>query len=133
MALAIQIRGRTRRRIMQSQMVALQESKSITSKVPAPLQDDNSDADSGRDGTEPKVAMFSGACHKRFRTEAQAKSFILDWIEMFASIAKANIRRALLDGHRPVHMQEWSLQFEWKRDAEEEGLTDDMDKLKVGW
>jgi len=86
----------------------------------------------GRNGTEPEVATFSGACHKRFRTKAQAKSFISDWIEMFACVAKANIRSALLDGPRPVHMQEWSLQFEWKKDTEDDRITDDMERLTLG-
>ena len=65
------------------------------------------------------MVQFSGACHKHFRTEAQAKSFISDWIEMFACVAKANIKKGLLDGHRPSHMQEWSLQFEWTKDTDE--------------
>jgi len=76
---------------------------------------------------------FPGACHKHFRTEAQAKSFITDWIEMLACVAKANIKKALLAGHRPAHMQKWSLQFEWKKDVDEaeHEVTDDMKGLKL--
>ena len=38
---------------------------------------------------------------------------------MFIYVAKANIKRELLDGHRPANMQEWSLQFQLKKDTDE--------------
>lgn len=92
-----------------------------------------SNAESGPNGTEPEVVGFPNACHKHFRTEAQAKSFISDWIEMFACVAKANIRKSLLDGRRPSNMQEWSLQFEWKKDTDEveHKLTDGIASIKL--
>lgn len=42
-----------------------------------------------------------------------------DWIEMFANVAKENIKKELLDGRRPTNMQEWSLQFQLKKDADD--------------
>jgi len=79
------------------------------------------------------VVNFPCACHKHFQTLAQAKSFISDWIEMFACVAKANIKRELLDGHRPEHMQEWSLQFKLKKDTDEveHNLTDGLEGIKL--
>lgn len=55
---------------------------------------------------------------------------------MFACVAKSNIKKGLLDGHRPAHMEEWSLQFEWKKDTTEveqieHELADDVGKLKL--
>ncbi len=52
---------------------------------------------------------------------------------MFACVAKANIRRGLLGGHRPAYMQEWSLQFEWKKDADEveDELVEGMGEIKL--
>lgn len=41
------------------------------------------------------------------------------WIEMFANVAKENIKKELLDGRRPTNMQEWSLQFQLKNDADD--------------
>jgi hypothetical protein len=48
--------------------------------------------DSGSGGSEPEVVNFSGACHKRFRTLAQAEAFIAYWVEMNACIVKAKIK-----------------------------------------
>ena len=80
------------------------------------------------------MLQFSGACHKTFRTETQAEAFIQDWIETFACVAKANIRQALSDGHRPFHMQEWSLQFELKpneEDTDYEGLVGRVSRIRL--
>lgn len=89
---------------------------------------------SGRGGTEPEVANFPDACYKRFRTEVQARAFISDWIEMFACVAKDNIKKALLDGHRPTSRQEWSLSFEWRKDPDEieDELIDDIKSMTLG-
>lgn len=62
---------------------------------------------------------FPGAYHKHFWTLTQAESFISDWTEMFACLAKANIKRELLDGRRSEIMQEWFLQFQLKKDTDE--------------
>jgi hypothetical protein len=37
-------------------------------------------------GTEPEVKDISGACHKRFRTRAQAEAFVEDWKESYADV-----------------------------------------------
>lgn len=76
---------------------------------------------------------FPGACHNHFRTLAQAESFISDWTEMFACVAKANIKRELLDGRWPEIMQEWSLQFQLKKDRDEveHNLTDGLEGVKL--
>lgn len=34
---------------------------------------------SGADGASDETDMWKGACHKHFRTEAQAEAFIQDW------------------------------------------------------
>ena len=88
----------------------------------------------GVGGSKPEVLRFPGACHKHFRIEAQAKAFIQDWIEMFACVAKANIKRALLDGHRPFHMQEWCLQYEVKvndEDIDHNALVDGINRVRL--
>lgn len=89
--------------------------------------------DIGNSGAELEVVNFPGACHKHFRTLAQAESFISDLIEMFACVAKANIKRELLDCHRPANMQEWSLQFKLKKDTDEveHTLTDGLKGIKL--
>ena len=119
---------------MRLRTVVPQEFKTFISKLSGTSWRYNSYANSGNGGTEPEVVNFPGACHKHFRTEAQAKSFISDWIEMFACVAKANIIKDLLAGHRPAHMQEWSLQFEWKKDADEveREISDSIRSIKLG-
>ena len=51
------------------------------------------------------MVHFSGACHKHFRTFAQAEGFIADWVEMYACIRKAQIEEEQLEGHRPARMR----------------------------
>lgn len=52
---------------------------------------------------------------------------------MFACVAKANIKRELLDGRWPEIMQEWSLQFQLKKDRDEveHNLTDGLEGVKL--
>lgn len=52
---------------------------------------------SGSGGAEPEVVHFSGACHKHFRTFAQAGAFIEDWVEMYACIVKARNYGMVID------------------------------------
>lgn len=56
-------------------------------------------------GTEEEVDKFSGACHKRFRTEEQAKAFIEDWKESFAEVCRREIKKELDKGLRPKDMK----------------------------
>jgi len=53
---------------------------------------------------------------------------------MFACVAKANIKKALLNGHRPANMQKWSLQFELKKDMDEveHELVDGLNRISLG-
>ena len=52
---------------------------------------------------------------------------------MFACVAKANIKRELLNGHRSENMQELSLQFKLKKDTDEveHNLTDGLEGIKL--
>ncbi len=89
--------------------------------------------DSGSGGSELEVVNFSGTCHKRFRTLAQAEAFIADWVEMYACVVKAQIKEELLDGHRPTKMKglpvEHSLKTEGNDDEDE--LTDVFSKTRI--
>jgi len=51
------------------------------------------------------VVESSGACHKRFRTLAQAEGFIADWEEGYACTVKAKIKEELSHGYRPAKMK----------------------------
>ncbi|KAJ5805619.1 uncharacterized protein N7503_003221 [Penicillium pulvis] len=55
----------------------------------------------GKYGAEKEVDKVEGSCHKRFKTEAQAKEFIDEWKETFAGIWSEIIREALDEGLRP--------------------------------
>jgi hypothetical protein len=48
---------------------------------------------------------FRNACHKWFRTEAQAEAFIQDWKESFADVWRREVRKALDVGLRPRDMK----------------------------
>ena len=56
---------------------------------------------------------------------------------MFACVAKANIKQALLNGHRPFHMQEWTLQFEVRsknEDIDLDAIADGVSRVRlVDW
>ncbi|KAF2135166.1 uncharacterized protein K452DRAFT_293426 [Aplosporella prunicola CBS 121167] len=56
----------------------------------------------GDDGAKIPADKHPGACHKSFRTKAQAEAFIEDWKSMFAEICKQKIRSELDRGVRPV-------------------------------
>jgi hypothetical protein len=60
---------------------------------------------SGKRGAKKEVNEFSGACHKHFRTCAQAEAFIEDWKDSYADIWRSAIREALDQGLRPVDME----------------------------
>lgn len=60
---------------------------------------------SGTTGSEQEVKEISGACHKRFRTHAQAEAFIEDWNESFANVWRRAIREGLDQGLRPRDME----------------------------
>lgn len=84
---------------------------------------------SGKPGAKEEVNQFSGACHKHFRTRAQAEAFIGDWKDSYAEIWRSAIKEALDQGLRPVDMK-----FEVEgilRLPENDGIIDElkMDKL----
>ena len=53
-----------------------------------------SDAEAATEG-------FSGACHKRFNNELEAKAFIEDWKDGYANTWQRAIRQGLDDGWKP--------------------------------
>lgn len=89
--------------------------------------------DSGSGGSEPEVVNFSGACHKRFRTLAQAEAFIADWVEMHACVVKAKIKEELLVGHRPAKMKGSPVELSLKTESndDEDELTDVFSKTRI--
>jgi hypothetical protein len=46
-----------------------------------------------------------GACHKCFRTRAQAEAFIEDWKTTYANLMHEKMKRKLDAGYRPVDMK----------------------------
>lgn len=79
------------------------------------------------------MVNFSDACHKHFRTQAQAEAFIADWVEMYACMVKAKIKKELLDGYRPAKMKglpvELTLKIGGSNDEHE--LTDGLGRLRM--
>jgi hypothetical protein len=78
------------------------------------------------------VVGFEGACHKHFRTLQQAKNFIADWEEMYASIVKAKIKEELSDGHRPTQM--WgtpTLSLKTESNNRDEELIESMEGMNI--
>ncbi|EER44044.1 conserved hypothetical protein [Histoplasma capsulatum H143] len=59
----------------------------------------------GKSGAEEEVKRFPGACHKVFRSRAQAEAFIEDWKNSYADIWWRAIREALDQGLRPADMK----------------------------
>lgn len=117
---------------MQSQMAGHQVYKVTSSKNLVQFIGSLANGGSARAGrgTKPKIATFSRVCDKHFRTETQASAFISDWIEMFACVAKANIKNELLKGYRPENNQNWSLSFEYKKGVDDaEGFADDSEAI----
>lgn len=56
------------------------------------------------DGAFEAIHEISGACHKCFRTEAQAKAFIEHWKESYAEVVRQAVRERLDKGLRPRDM-----------------------------
>ena len=54
---------------------------------------------------KPEVEEYSGACHKHFRTHAQAEAFIEDWKISFAGVCGRVIKEGLDRGLRPTDMK----------------------------
>lgn len=50
------------------------------------------------------VEEVSGACHKHFRTREQAEAFIEDWKQTVSDVYYNEIKAALDQGCRPLHM-----------------------------
>jgi hypothetical protein len=60
---------------------------------------------SGKTGALENVNEISGACYKRFKTEAQAKAFIDDWKQSYTEVWCRELRQALDMGLRPRDMK----------------------------
>lgn len=60
---------------------------------------------SGDTGASEQVDEVSGACHKRFKTEAQAEAFIDDWKEAYADVVRRAVKQQLDKGLRPLDMR----------------------------
>ncbi|KAI0570488.1 Cauli-VI domain-containing protein [Pyrenophora tritici-repentis] len=58
----------------------------------------------GVNGVFEATHEISSACHKCFRTEAQAKAFIEDWKESYAEVVRQAVRKGLDEGLRPRDM-----------------------------
>lgn len=73
----------------------------------------------------------SGACHKRFRTLAQAEAFTADWEETYACMVKAKIKEELSHGYRPAKMKGLPVALTLKTGGgnDEDELTDGLGKL----
>lgn len=59
----------------------------------------------GDKGSRPQVETISGACHKVFRTRAQAEAFIEDWKESFSDVFRRALKQMMDQGHRPNNMK----------------------------
>ena len=60
---------------------------------------------SGRTGSLEEIQEFPSACHKRFKTKAQAQAFIDDWKESYADIWRSEVKKALDRGLQPKDMK----------------------------
>lgn len=88
--------------------------------------------DSGSGGAEPEVLHFSGACHKHFRTLAQAEAFMADWKEMSNCVAKA--KKELLNGCRPTKMKVTRVGLSLNTEgggADSDELTDGLSRMRI--
>ncbi|KAF2703981.1 hypothetical protein K504DRAFT_463056 [Pleomassaria siparia CBS 279.74] len=76
---------------------------------------------SGEDGALKAVREMPGACHKRFRTEAQALAFIEDWKEAYAEVVRRAVIEQLDRGLRPqnIYLDVGGLFYEGRRDSVE--------------
>ncbi|KAJ9607040.1 hypothetical protein H2200_008112 [Cladophialophora chaetospira] len=59
----------------------------------------------GKTGSLEEIEEFQGACHKRFKTEAQAQAFIEDWKESYAEVWRSEVKKALDRGLQPKDMK----------------------------
>jgi hypothetical protein len=80
---------------------------------------------SGSNGTETRVDEWPGACHKRFRTEAQAEAFIEDWKDTFADVWRQAVKEGLDRGLRPCTMK---LSVDWILHGNNEELEEESDQ-----
>lgn len=88
---------------------------------------------SGETGASEEVHKISGACYKRFRTEAQAKAFIEDWKESFAEVSRRAIKGKLDQGLRPRDMKLSMDGLLDNRDEETTGeeITESLERLRL--
>lgn len=80
--------------------------------------------------TEPEVKFVSGACHKRFRTYAQAEAFIEDWKQTIADLYRRAIKEALDQGFTPHNMKLSVEEILHKHESKAE-RTDVVDELNL--
>ncbi|MCJ1479360.1 hypothetical protein MMC13_008045 [Lambiella insularis] len=59
----------------------------------------------GKTGSLEEIQEFPGACHKRFKTNAQAQVFIEDWKESYADVLRSEVKKALDRGLQPKDMK----------------------------
>jgi viroplasmin and RNaseH domain-containing protein len=74
---------------------------------------------------KPEVDRSSGACHKHFRTRAQAEAFIEDWKNSYADVCRREIKAKLDQGFRPSNM---NLEFDIWRAIFEYDISEDITK-----
>jgi hypothetical protein len=89
---------------------------------------------SGRTGALEEIHEISGACHKRFKTEAQAEAFIEGWKESFAEVWSREMKKALDRGLRPRDMKlsMEGILYDGGKDRAAEDITKQLDtKLRL--
>lgn len=84
----------------------------------------------GSEKVKPMVETFPGACHKCFRTNAQAKAFIEDWKISFADVCRKIIKEKLDQGSRPqdIMLDCGKILSLTSADGESEDISRDMKK-----
>ena len=60
---------------------------------------------SGLEGAFKETNKWKGACHKSFRTRAQAEAFIRDWEHSLADVCRIIALQKLESGLRPGSME----------------------------
>jgi len=60
---------------------------------------------SGSKGVLEETDKAPNACHKRFRTEAQAEAFIEDWKEAYAEVVYRAVKKELSRGMKPRNLE----------------------------
>ena len=56
-------------------------------------------------GAFVETDKWKGACHKSFRTKAQAEAFIQDWENSLADVCRMEAKQKLESGSRPGSMK----------------------------